>query len=288
MRLAGWLTGISALGLLVGSLSASAAASEPPGEAASGAAGPRAVPGAVPQLPPCPATHWNDNGVCVQFPGTAESDEGPELQEVGNQHRDKSGSWKHYDQIPRRPERPASYEAYRYPIPPGLPGGAYVVSGYDLDRPDDMQRRGRGLKHVGHGGLDLPQQRGTPVKLLNLEHQTADAEVLFVGDLFGHSVVTKHTLREGDRDRDYLVLYGHLANAAPGLFAGAHLPEGTVIGAVGDSGSPELVHLHLEVRRVRESIDLTKVLHASGPGVLVADWVSVVCDPRNVLPLAPP
>ncbi|MFO0665835.1 MAG: M23 family metallopeptidase [Polyangiaceae bacterium] len=284
MRLAGWLTGLGALGILLGDVSAAGAPSGP-GRTPVGSAG--AASGGPPaSSSPCASGQWNDRGVCVRFPGMAENDEGPELQAVANQHRDKSGAWKHYDQIPRRPERPASYEAYRYPIPPGLPGGTYVISGYDLDRPDDLQRRGRRLKHVGHGGLDLPQTRGTPVQLVNLEHQTADAEVLFVGDLFGHSVVTKHVVREGERDRDYLVLYGHLDHAAPGLTMGAHLPEGAPLGAVGDSGSPELVHLHLEVRRAREGVDLAKMLHDGGPGLLVADWVSVVCDPRNVLPLA--
>lgn len=292
MRLAAWLTGLGALGILLGDVSAAtrdtrtqAAANTTGGGAESPAGKNGERRGAVRT---CAAGQWNDDGVCVQFPGEGASDDGPELQAVANQHRDKSGAWKQYDQIPRRPERPASYEAYRYPIPPGLPGGTYVVSGYDLDKPDDAQRRGRGLKHVGHGGLDLPQMRGTPVKLVNLEHQVADAEVLFVGDLFGHTVVTKHALREGDRDRDYLVLYGHLANAAPGLAVGAHVPEGTIVGAVGDSGSPELVHLHLEIRRFREALDLPKILHDGGPGALVADWVSVVCDPRNVLPLAGP
>lgn len=285
MRLAGWLAGIGALGILLGDVAASATPADALSHGPVGRAHATA-PASAQSGPLCGTSLWSDNGVCVQLPGASNNDEGPELQEVANQHRDKSGAWKQYEQIPRRPERPAAYRAYRYPIPPGLPGGEYVVSGYDLDKPDDFQRRGRHLKHVGHGGLDLPQQRGTPVKLLNLEHQAIDAEVLFVGDLFGHSVVLRHTLREGERDRDYLVLFGHLDRPAPGLAQGQHVPEGTIVGAVGDSGSPELVHLHLEIRRVREGVDLAKILRESGPGALVADWVSVVCDPRNVLPLA--
>ena len=57
------------------------------------------------------------------------------------------------------------------------------------------------------------------------------------------------------------------------------------MGVVGDTGSPELVHLHLEVRRVREGVDAMKRAARTGPADLLANDVSVVCDPRNVLPL---
>ena len=50
-----------------------------------------------------------------------------------------------------------------------------------------------------------------------------------------------------------------------------------------DSGrmDEDVVHLHLEVRRVRDGIDVAK----TPPERLVANEVSIVCDPRNVLPL---
>jgi murein DD-endopeptidase MepM/ murein hydrolase activator NlpD len=163
-----------------------------------------------------------------------------------------------------------------------LPGGHYVVSGYDLDRPDALQRRGRKLSHVGHGGVDLPQAKGTPVKLVALEHQEGEAEVLYAGALFGTTVVTHHTVREGGHLRDYVVLFGHLDSIAPGLSAGATIRDGDLVGGVGDTGSPELVHLHYEVRRVRDGVDLAKV---PAGAQLIADSISVVCDPRNVLPL---
>jgi murein DD-endopeptidase MepM/ murein hydrolase activator NlpD len=159
------------------------------------------------------------------------------------------------------------------------------VSGYDLDRPDAEQRRGRTLRAVGHGGVDLPQKRGTPVKLVALEHQQGDADVLYTGPLFGTTVVTRHTLHEGGQLRDYVVLYGHLDAIAPGLGAGAELKDGDLVGFVGDTGSPELVHLHLEARRVREGLDIVQRVSKSGPADLLADDVSVVCDPRNVLAL---
>jgi murein DD-endopeptidase MepM/ murein hydrolase activator NlpD len=180
------------------------------------------------------------------------------------------------------PDRPADYDLYRYPIPPGLPGGHFVVSGYDLDQPDAKQRRGGGLKHVGHGAVDLPQAKGTPVHMITLEHQEGEAEVLYAGTLFGTTVVTRHVLREGGRLRDYVMLLGHLDSIAAGVSAGTTVKDGQLVGTVGDTASPRIVHLHLEVRRVREGIDLTKV-PAGAP--MIADSVTVVSDPRNVLPL---
>ena len=229
---------------------------------------------------PCGEGTAPDGNACVHL--VTGPEDGPAAPAVPNFHHEKSGRLTHYEQIPRLPDRPADYDLYRYPIPPGLPGGHFVVSGYDLDRPDEMQRRGRKLSHVGHGGLDLPQAKGTPVKMVPLEHQDGPAEVLYAGPLFGTTVVTRHTVREGGRDRDYVVLFGHLDTIAPGVGPGVTLQEGGLVGTVGDTGSPEIVHLHLEVRRVREGTDLARV---PAGAQLVADSVSTVCDPRNVLPL---
>jgi len=195
-------------------------------------------------------------------------------------HHDKRGHLRTYDQIPRRPERPADYAAYRYPVPVAE-GEPLRVSGYDLNLPDSDQRRGRKLSQVGHGGVDLLAPRGTEVRVVALEHQDGDAEVLLAGKLFGTTVVTRHTLREAGRLREYVVLYGHLASVAPGIEPGRPVADGTVVGYVGDTGSEGIVHLHLEVRRVRDGVDLAKV----APERVVAGEIAVVCDPRNVLPL---
>ena len=208
-------------------------------------------------------------------------DDGPEAESIENAHHDKRGRWIVYDQIPRRPERPADYGAYRYPIPCEDGRTACVVSGYDLDRPDELQRRGRRLTFVGHGAVDIPQRKGTPIVLESLEHQEGDAEVVYVGALFGTTVITRHALREGGQLRDYLLLFGHLDAPAPNLAVGTPLKDGALVGTVGDTGSPELVHLHLETRRVRDGVDVRTLQ----PGGMIANENTVVCDPRNVLPL---
>jgi murein DD-endopeptidase MepM/ murein hydrolase activator NlpD len=227
----------------------------------------------------CPRHTLPDHGVCVRVPSP--EDDGPESPSYANVHRERTGLWTVYDQIPRRPERPADYDAYVYPVPPGLPGGHSVMSGYDLDRPDHSQRRGPSLRATGHGAVDLAQERGAPAKMVELEHQEGPADVVYAGPLFGTTVVTRHTLREGGELRDYVLLFGHLDAVAPGIAPGVQVRAGDVVGFVGDTGSPGLVHLHLEARRVREGVDVTKVLH----GRIVANEVSIVCDPRNVLPL---
>jgi murein DD-endopeptidase MepM/ murein hydrolase activator NlpD len=233
---------------------------------------------------PCPPGTLPDGAVCVHLPGAGD-EAGEDALASENAHREKSGAWKVYEQIPRLPDRPASYDAYVYPVPPGLPGGHYVVSGYDLDHPDETQRRGRTLHAVGHGGVDLPDPRGTPIKLVPLEHQVGDADVVYVGPLFGTTVVTRHTVREGGRLRDYVLLFGHLDAAAPGLAAGRAVKEGELVGLVGDTGSPELVHLHLEARRVRDGLDVASRAKERGASAILAGDATVVCDPRNVLPL---
>jgi hypothetical protein len=199
----------------------------------------------------------------------------PWVNVVAGGHTDKDGSWVEYDQIPRRPDRPEWYGAYRYPL-----ANPIMSSGYDLDLPDELQRRGK-MTAVGHGGVDLAEKKGTPVTMIRLDHQVGDAEVIYVGWLFGETVVTRHTLREGGRKRDYVLLFGHLQEAAEGLRRGQRVREGELVGLVGDTASPEFVHLHLEARRLRDGIDAWRV----GAWNINARELSVVTDPRNVLPL---
>jgi len=270
-----------ALGLRAVSLLAAPAPTAAPGVDKRSALANAAKPsgGVTASAPSCPARTLPDGGVCVPVPDRGRAG-GEALAEQRAQHHDREGRLRVYDQIPRRPERPADYRKYQLPVP-ALPQQSFVTSGYDLDLPDDEQRRGAEMKAVGHGGVDVAQKRGTPVTLVPLEHQVGEADVLFVGKLFGNSVVTHHAVREQSTLRDYLVIHGHLEKPAAGLARGATLPAGAIVGYVGDSGSPGVVHLHVEVRRAREGISLSTL----AAGELAHNSKTVACDPRNVLPL---
>src|SRR5678816_645439 len=61
----------------------------------------------------CAAGMFPDNGVCVHLEAEEESD-APVAQ---NAHREKSGKWVLYDQIPRRPDRPEDYDCLLYTSP---------------------------------------------------------------------------------------------------------------------------------------------------------------------------
>ena len=230
-------------------------------------------------LSACPDKTLPDGRVCIPVPDHGALGGDP-LRAERNSHRTRSGHLRSYDQIPRRPDRPEGYRRYRYPIPLS-DKQSLILSGYDLHLPDARQRRGAHLAAVGHGGVDLAQKRGTEVRLVNLEYQVGNAEVLYVGPVFGNSIVTRHALREGGQLRDYVIIYGHLEGAALGIRKGMNVSEGTLLGFVGDSGSPGDVHLHLEIRRVRPKVDARQLRG----GQITKNEHTVVCDPRNVLPL---
>jgi murein DD-endopeptidase MepM/ murein hydrolase activator NlpD len=204
----------------------------------------------------------------------------PSPQFAFGSHRDADGEQSTYEHIARRADRPSDYESYRYPVPQFITWPR-VVYGYDLDAPSEQQRH-RTLHAVGHGGVDLAQFMGAPVKLVALAQQVGDAQVVYIGPLFGNTVVTRHTLREGQSKHDYLVIYGHLSETPKTLKLGAPVTDGDVIGYVGDSDSPNMVHLHLETRRLREGINARHLFRDA----FITQ--SVVTDPRNVLPVTSP
>src|SRR5690349_6707885 len=77
----------------------------------------------------CPPGTLPDADACVPIPPRDDSG-GEELAALPASHHDKNGRFETYDQIPRRPDRPAAYDAYRYPVP--LPDqGPISMSGYD-------------------------------------------------------------------------------------------------------------------------------------------------------------
>ena len=86
-----------------------------------------------------------------------------------------------------------------------------------------------------HSGLDIASPKGTPVKA------AAPGEVLFEGWMRGYGLVIII-----DHGRDYSTVYAHMS--ATRVKAGAVVGAGTVIGAVGNTGTTTGYHLHFEVR----------------------------------------
>ena len=212
----------------------------------------------------------------MRLPDDDERAPEPEAEPGG--HHDRQGRWVAYEQIPRRPDRSADYDLYRYPVPCSH---GCVVSGYDLDRPDEAQRRGRRLTYVGHGAVDLPQKKGTPVALVALEHQQDDAEVIYVGPSSARPSSPARPCARAASSATTSSSSGTSTPRRPGSPPASASATATCSASWATRGSPELVHLHLEARRLRDGVDLTKL----APGQMIANENSVVCDPRNVLPL---
>jgi hypothetical protein len=118
------------------------------------------------------------------------------------------------------------------------------------------------------------------VKVVTLDGQDGKAEVVALGDLFGKTAITLHHVGEGSHQRQYLVFYGRLDAFGPGIATDKTLDGGEVVGFAGDSGTPGQVHLHLEIRQVREDLDV----HPLEIGRLDDQSVSIPTDVRNVLP----
>lgn len=236
-----------------------------PPAAAARAPGPRGAFGdGLGLIALCPPRTLPEGSACVPLPGpTALPDEpGAVPRSAGAQ-----------EHIPRRPDRPADTAAYRYPL--GAPDRTPILLGGFEIAPDGDPRPGT---------VDLAAARGEPVTATTLEGQEGDPEVAFVGELFGITVGTVHTVREGDRIQRYLVLHGHLERPGPGVVAGSRLRAGDTLGFAGDTGSPGLLHLRLDVRKVREGARLEQL----APRRFLDSAISIACDPRNVLPRRAP
>lgn len=226
----------------------------------------------------CPPLTLPDNSICVHVPAAGEDElstgaGGGDSPVAGRQGNNE-------DEIPRRPDRPPDYAAYWYPV---RCSGCVLGAG-DLDRSaslGDPQRTRPGQR----AGVDLAVARDTPVTLLTLEHQQGPAELVYVGPLLGQSIVTRHSVREANDERNYIVILAHV-DVTPSLAtsdAGAPrtLRSGELLGLAGDRGTSGAVHLRMEVRRIRKGVDVRGLR----PAALVDGANTIACDPRNVLPL---
>ncbi|HEY4117545.1 MAG TPA: hypothetical protein VGM56_06810 [Byssovorax sp.] len=168
--------------------------------------------------------------------------------------------------VAKLPDRPGDYGAYALPV--GEPGQARPIEPAQGD-----------AKARASDGVELTAARGAKVSLVMLDRQEGDAEVVFVGDHAGMTVVTAHAVHDGDRMRTVLLVFGRLDHAAPGVAVHTRLPPGSPVGVVGDGGTVGAPRLYLEARELKDGVDLATV----DVRRLFDPSVSLPTDPRNVL-----
>ncbi|MFO0611166.1 MAG: peptidoglycan DD-metalloendopeptidase family protein [Polyangiaceae bacterium] len=174
------------------------------------------------------------------------------------------------ESIPRRPDRPDSPMGLLYP----LPGPPIILFGFDTATDaEDVESQKNPVS------VDLSAERGEEVKVVPLRAQKGLAEVIAMGELFGKTVVTLHEVEEGGRKRQYIAIHARLDAFAPDLKVDQKVKEGEPLGYTGDSGTTGFVHLHFEVRQVRDEIDVRPLDMAR----LCDQAVSIPIDLRNVL-----
>jgi murein DD-endopeptidase MepM/ murein hydrolase activator NlpD len=116
--------------------------------------------------------------------------------------------------------------------------GGYISSGFGVRR-DPFTKRVE-----AHAGVDITQERGTPVDA------TAEGQVIYAGQYYsyGKFVVIDHGF-------GYQTAYGHLS--AINVRLGQYVDKGQAIGAVGSTGRSTGPHLHYEVRVNGQPVDPT-------------------------------
>lgn len=98
--------------------------------------------------------------------------------------------------------------------------------------------RGGGTR--GHGALDIPAPRGTPV----LAAGAGIIEKLFDSEAGGHTLYIRSA------DGRTIHYYAHLDDYGPDIAEGVTVARGQAIATVGSTGnaSPEAPHLHFEIK----------------------------------------
>jgi hypothetical protein len=105
-----------------------------------------------------------------------------------------------------------------------------------------------------------------------LDGQEGAGQVVFAGPLAGKTIITRHSVRAGDRKNDYVVILGNLGDV--NALAPKTPIEGlTPIGTVGSAP------VYLECRLLRPGVDPFAVPSEQ----LLEESTTVAVDPRNVL-----
>jgi len=167
-----------------------------------------------------------------------------------------------YEQIPRRridPRRRASYRSrarYRRQ--------ARHLGFTIIDRPRAARERAH-HPDVGNGGLDIPQARGTPVPMIELDHQQGGRRGRSTGPALGNTVVTRHHASEGGGLRESSCCSVTSSESRLASSKGGTVRTGDVVGTVGDKGSPELSHLTRRRRVAKAWIQCMSAYPTSHP-----------------------
>jgi murein DD-endopeptidase MepM/ murein hydrolase activator NlpD len=133
-----------------------------------------------------------------------------------------------------------------------------ITSGFTQARFHPILQRWR-----AHKGTDYAAPTGTGVKA------TADGvvESASYDRGYGNVVVLRHQQR-------YTTLYGHLSGFAGGIFRGAHVSQGQVIGFVGATGLATGPHLHYEFRIDDVQQDPLRVVMPEAPPITAENRAS--------------
>lgn len=220
------------------------------------------VPGSPPVAVSCAPQQLPEGDTCLPIPRSGQTDAPGALDHVPRALRERG------EVIPRRPDRPAQASAYRFPLAKSVE--PVVLAGFDLPEgtvPD---------VDVAPAAVLLGATNGDEVIVLTLEGQEGPAEIAFVGQFVGTTVVTSHTVRDGGRLHQILLVHGYLDRVSDRVIEGSPVDEDEVLGYVGSLSSGHDV-LYVEARQVREGAGQTDPLK------LLQDGSSILCDVRNVL-----
>lgn len=222
------------------------------------------VPAAPPLKAVCGPFQLPEGDTCIPIPRSGQTEAPGALDHVPRALRERG------EVIPRRPERPADPSGYRFPLAESVK--PVVLAGLDLppDTIPDVEIRA--------SAAILGASSGDEVVAVDLEGQDGPAEVAFVGELVGSTVITMHLVREGGRLRQMLLVHGFLERASERAIVGSSVDVGDVLGYVGSLPAGRDV-LYVEARQVREGTNLSTV----APEKLLEDSTSIACDVRNVL-----
>ena len=161
-------------------------------------------------------------------------------------------------------------------------GGA-SSRGYDLDRPDDTAaaRSAPEPRRPRRGRLPCAEEghRRWSSCRSSTRQGTRRSSTWAPSSAPPSSRATRS--REGGPQRDYVLLFGHLDAPRPGLHQGARLAGGDLVGFVGRHG---LARARAPAPRGAARAGRSRCEQLS-PAAIVANANTVVCDPRNVLPL---